>query len=219
MPNPLEKIFDGLKTKKKVELSESVLLIGNISVLTLDERWNTLFTDIEKTPEIIKSEEKINNFIKEQARLTSEEKDNRSEKKSLLKMIMDISSEAFDHDDELALEKIEDCRIKAEEINVRLTEIEERLSAIPAEIKKANIELLENAAMHLYYNIKSTHDRIVELDGLIMETSETLDKYSQERDALSGSYNDVYSCFHDLLGAEQISELDKLYGFDTQAGK
>ena len=211
MPNSLNKFLDGFHLRKKLDLPDNLLKLSSISVLTLDERWNIFFRSLEKTSVIVKCEEKIKDLIKERARLTAELKENTSMKKMLLREIVELTSEASDSDDESALVKIDECRMKVEGINARKPEIEERLTALPSEIMNANMELLENAASYLYHDIKKKQRRLNELNKLIMEMSETLDSYTEEREVLTCTYNEMYSSFHDLLGADLISELDKRY--------
>ncbi|MCL2163253.1 MAG: hypothetical protein FWH55_02435 [Oscillospiraceae bacterium] len=214
MPNPINKFLDGFSPRKKIVLPENLLKLSSISVLTLDERWNVFFRTLEKTSVIIKCEEKIKDLIKERARLTAELKENAALKRKLLREIVELTSVASESDDESALEKIDDCREKIEGINSRKPEIEERLTVLPSEIMGANMELLENAASYLYHDIKKKQRRLNELNKLILEMSETLDSYTEERELLTCTYNEMYSSFHDLLGAELISELDKRYDFE-----
>ena len=214
MTNPLNKLFSGLKPQKKVDLSGKILRLNNITVLTLDERWNVLFTNIEKTPAIIKCEEKINNYMKEQAKLTAEQNAGAFEKKALLNKIMELSAGAEGDESEEILKRIDECREKVETINTRQNETEERLLVIPDDIRDANRELLENMVSYLYYNMRKAHKRVLELDVLIESARNSLLDYIEEREVLSTTYNDAYSSFHDLIGADQISELDKFFGVE-----
>ena len=210
-PININKFIDVFKKNKKTELPSSILKLNNISVLTLDERWNTLFKDIEKTPIIIRCEEKINGYLKEQAGLTAEQKDIAAQKKEFLKRIMEISAEAFDKVSDEPYERMDSYRQQVEAINLRQSVIEERFSDIQQEIADANMEMLENAVSYLYYNIGKAHKRIEELDSLIEEIKKKLTDYIDERYTISEAYNEAYCSFHDLLGAEQISALDKLF--------
>jgi len=212
--NKLNKLVDSLVTRKKTELPSNILRPNNISVLTLDERWNTLFKNIEKTSIIVRCEEKINGYLIERAKLTSEQKECSVQKKEILKRIMEISAEAFDQNSDEALERMDSYRSQVEGINARLSEIEERFSGIEKEIADANMEMLENAVSYLYYNIRKAQKRVEELDGLIEETRKKLMECISERYTISEAYNEAYTSFHDLLGAEQVSELDRLFGIE-----
>jgi hypothetical protein len=222
MSGSKSKFFGGAKALKKIELPGSILKSNKISILTLDERWNTLFKGIEKTSAILHCEEKINNYIKEQAKLTAELKDSKLEKKALLHRIIEETTEAFGSDSDgdngdgalvgAALRQIEECKARVEDINAKQPVISDRLSVIQNELMNANMELLENAAAYLYQNINRMNKRITELDHLIEESRKALGDYVEERDEISVMYSEVYAHFHDLLGADQISELDRIYG-------
>jgi len=221
MQSSLKELLDSLNNLvplKKTELPEDILKQNGISILTLDERWNVLWKNIKKPPAIVKCEDKITGLLKKQAKLTGEKKECAREKKVLLKRIVELSAEAYedenDSDSDEALKRIDSCREKIEEINAHFPEIDEKLTEVAKQIIAANIELLESAVSHLYFNIEKAHKRIVELEGMIADVKSVLMDYVEEKEVLAEAFNEAYSCFHDLLGAEQVSELDKLFGFE-----
>ena len=218
MHGSINKFLGGFGIRKRIDLPDNLLKLSRISVLTLDERWNIFFKNLEKTPVIVRCEERILELIKERARLTEELKEGAAAKKRLLRQIMQFTADAMDNDDDDALGQIDDCKTSVQGINARNHEIELRLAELPSEIMNANMELLENAASYLYHDIKKRHRRMVEVNELIEDTRDALEalekdlaEYEGEREAVTASYNEMYSSFHDLLGAELISELDKIY--------
>lgn len=198
-----------VKPAKKREFSRKVLLKNDISLLILDERWNSLFTNIEKTPEILKCEEKLRELLKEQSRLIGESKDISQRKKVYMDKILRLTTEAFDKDSEEARKDMQQCEKEIKQINDRLTQIEESLDNIPNLINEANSELLNYTVNVVYYKIRFSQRRVDELEKLIEETKEKLKEYIDEKGLLSQDYTDVYSYFHDLLGAEELEKLDK----------
>jgi chromosome segregation ATPase len=208
-------ILRGRRSPKRTALDDGVLRRNKISVLTLDERWNSLFRDIERTPVIIRYEENLNHRVKEQAKFTSEQKEVRAEKKRLLKRIMELTSDAFDRESAAARDEIAACETKIRALKAREPEIEERLSGMRREINEANRLLLENAVSYIYQCIKNSQDRVRELDAQIQDLRGALQDAVAEKDRLSESAGEAYTCLHDLLGARQMEELDGSFQIDS----
>jgi hypothetical protein len=106
-------------SRRKVKIGREVLRRNNISLLTLDERWNSLFINTEKTPEITGCEEKLKELLKEQARLLSEEKENSNLKKKYMDRIIQLTPEAFDKNDENAKNEMQVCDKEIKKLNKR----------------------------------------------------------------------------------------------------
>jgi chromosome segregation ATPase len=215
MAGAMEKILRGRKSPKRTILDEGILRRNKISVLTLDERWNSLFRDIERTPIIIRCEENLNNRIKEQAKLTAEQKDVRAEKKRLLKRIMELTPDAFDRESAAARDEIAECEAKVRALKEREPEIEERLFGMRGEIDEANRMLLENAVSYIYRCIKESRERAQELDARIQDLRGELRDAISEKERLSESSGEAYLSLHDLLGARQMEELDGSFRIDS----
>ena len=71
-----------------------VLFKNDISLLTLDERWNKLFVNKVKTAEIIQCENKIKELLKEQSRLITESKEIKIKTKECKDAIIKLTTEA-----------------------------------------------------------------------------------------------------------------------------
>ena len=205
----INKMLDGLRLQKKIELDGEILRSSRISVLTLDERWNSLFADIEKTPTILKYEEHLTGLLKKQARLTDEGKKLYEEKRHLLKRIMELTTEAFDQEDEGARKEIDVCETTVKHLNRRAPEIEDELSKLQHELKNANMDLLEHAVSHIYTGILKSKARAEELEDDIAKLREQIQNSIDERERLIESYNGAYQLLHGLLGAKQMEELDR----------
>jgi len=63
----------------------------------------------------------------------------------------------------------------------------------------------------VYYEIGFNQRRIKELEAYIEETRTRLKELIDEKEALSEDDTDIYSYFHDLLGAEELEKLDKIF--------
>lgn len=202
-----------LFNRKKVvpRLDFKVLIKNDISLLTLDERWNGLFSNIVKTGSIIECENNIKELLKEQSRLITENKEIGLKKKECMDSIIKLTTEVFDNNNPEAQAAMQECEKTILGINNRIKEIEERLDGIPGEIRRVNLELLEHAVKLVYFSMRENQRRVSELDKQISETKELLMKLIDERESLAQDHTDTYSYFHDLLGGDQLQKLDEVY--------
>lgn len=197
--------------KKKIKFDKKILRKNNISILVLDERWNSLFKNIEKTERIIKLERELIELLKEEVRLNSEYKDISAQKSKCLKRIMELTPKVFEENDEKARMEMEECEKNIKEINKRFKEIERELETIPDRIKDKNLELLESVVFTVYFKIRENQRRIKELEKHIEEARKNLEKYIDEKGKLAEDYTDIYTYFHDLIGKEELEKLDREY--------
>lgn len=188
-----------------------VLFKNDISLLTLDERWNGLFKNMEKTNDIIETENRIKELLKEQSRLISESKEILIKKKECMDSIIKLTTEVFDKNNKEAHTKMQECEKTIVAINKRIKENEERLQDIPKEIREENLLLLEYTVKQVYFSIRENQLRVTELDKQIAEARESLKKMIDERELLAEDYSDTYSYFHDLLGKDELQKLDEIY--------
>ncbi|EGD46397.1 hypothetical protein Cpap_0336 [Ruminiclostridium papyrosolvens DSM 2782] len=188
-----------------------VLFKNDISLLTLDERWNGLFKNMEKTNDITECENRIKELLKEQSRLITETKDISIKKKECMDSIIRLTTEVFDKNNKEAHTKMQECEKSIVAINKKMEENEERLLDIPKEIREENLQLLEYTVKLVYFSIRENQLRVSELDKEIAEAKEKLKKMIEERELLAEDYSDTYSYFHDLLGKDELQKLDEIY--------
>lgn len=203
------KLFGRKKTEPLLDVK--VLIKNDISLLTLDERWNGLFKNIVKTEAITECENKIKELLKEQSRVISESKEIAVKKKECMDKIIKLTTEVFDNNNQDAQTAMQESEKQIVSINNRLTEIDERLAIIPKELRQANLELLEHTVRIVYFSIRENQQRVAELDREIAQTRERLIKLVDERELRAQDDTDTYSYFHDLLGGDQLQKLDEVY--------
>lgn len=206
-------MFEFLKrtANKKFKFDRKILRKNDISLLILDERWNSLFTNTEKSPEILKTEEKLKELLKEQSRLFAESKGIAQRKKTQMEKIMQLTTEVYENNNEEAKDKMQACEKEIKNINDRMEKIEKELDNVPDMIKEVNLELLEHTVINVYLNMRAKQKRVAELELLIEEARNKLKEYIDEKESLSQDNTDIYSYFHDLLGGEELEKLDKEY--------
>lgn len=203
------KIFS--KKPKKHEIDIKVLFKNDISLLILDERWNSLFNKVPKSNDIIHWENKIKDLLKEQSRIIAEQKEIAVKKKECMDNILKLTTEVFDKVNQSAQSRMTECEKNIVNINKRLEEIENRLGDLPKDIRQANLELLEYTVKVVYFSIRENQHRVIELDKKIAETKEALMKLVEERGNIAEVDTDTYSYFHDLLGGDELQRLDDIY--------
>lgn len=197
--------------EKRAGFDAKILRKNDISLLILDERWNSLFTTTEKTPEILKCEEKIREYLKEQSRLISESKEIAARKKELMDKILKLTTEAYENNNLKAKEEMQSSEKEIVKINERLKVIGEQIESMPGKIGEANLELLEHTVTLVYFGMKRRESRVRELVALIEETKGRLKEYIGEKESLAQDNTDVYTYFHDLIGGEELERLDEEY--------
>lgn len=197
------------KLDRKKKLDIKILRKNDISLLILDERWNKLFVSTPKTSAIEHCEQRLKELLKEEARLTAEQKENAASKKHHMDNIMKLTTDVFEKNDEGAKKEMQLSESEIKRINGRSRNIEVQLDDMPERIKKANLELLEQTVNIVYFKIRSSSKRVEELEKLIEESRARLKDYIDEKESLSQVDTDIYSYFHDLLGGEELEKLDK----------
>ena len=202
-------MFNLLKRPRKAKLDVKVLRKNDISLLILDERWNRLFENTQKTPQIVVCEEKLKALIKDEARLMAEGREISANKKKHMGRIIKLTPAVFEKNDAGAVKEMEYCQKEIKRINERLSKIEEELDGLPDKKKRANLELLEQTINAVYFKIRFSSKRVGELEKLIEEERDKLKAYIDEKEVLLKGDTDIYSYFHDLLGGEELERLDK----------
>ena len=197
--------------KKPIKLDWKVLRKNDISLLILDERWNRLFANIPKTPAIERCEQKLRELLMEEAWLTAEQKEIAALKKKHMDNIMKLTTDVFEKNDENAKNDMKHSESEIKRINSRLNQIDGLLDNMPERIRQANLELLGETIEVVYFRIRYAQKRVEELEKLIEETRTKLKEYIEEKESLSQDDTDIYSYFHDLLGAEELEKLDRKY--------
>lgn len=197
------------KSNRNKKFDKKTLRKNDISLLILDERWNKLFNNTQKTPSIWRSEERLKELLKEEARLTAEMKEIAALKKNHMDNIIKLTTDVFENDDSGAKKQMQVSEHEIKRINERAIRIEELLDSMPDKLRDANLELLEQTVNIVYFKMRSSKKRVDELEKLIDETKVKLMAYIDEKESLSQDDTDIYSYFHDLLGGEELEKLDK----------
>jgi len=197
------------KPARSSTFDRKVLRKNDISILILDERYNSLFSNIQKTPQIVACEEKLKSLLKEEARLHTEAREIALLKKKCMDKIICLTPEVFEKSNDEAKKEMQLCEKEIKRINERTGKIEQELENIPDLLRQTNLDLLELMVNAVYFKIRANQKRAEELERLIEETKIRLKEYIDEKETLFQGGTDAYSYFHDLLGGEELEKLDR----------
>lgn len=191
-----------------IEVIESNLSKMKIPILTLDERYNIVMPDKDKTPEIRKLEAKVNNLLKKQGKITSSIKDIKKIKARLLQEVVEnMDSEG---DEEAHQKKMDKTQKLIQEAKQKLEELEDSELEVPREIQEANQELLLELVQVCYGRLNSNREDIELLERWVNEIRVELKKKLVIKQEKELQNTNMYAYMHDLLGAELIQMFDEV---------
>lgn len=189
-----------------IEVIESNLSRMKIPILTLDERYNVVMPDKDKTPQIRRLEAKLNGLLKKQGKVTNNIKEVKKIKARLLQEVVDNMEE--DGDDAERQKKMDRSQKLIQEAKQKLEELEDMELELPKEIREANQALLLEFVQVCYARLHSNKEDIELLNRWISEMRVELKKklvIKQEKEIKNGN---IYTYMHDLLGPELIQMFD-----------
>lgn len=189
-----------------IEVIEKNLSRMKIPILTLDERYNLVMPDKEKTPGIRKLEAKVNNLLKKQGKVTNNIKEVKKIKAKLMQEVMENMEGITD--DPAYKKKMDRTQKLILEAKQKLEELEDAELELPRELQRANQELLLEFIQVCYGRLHSNREDIELLERWINEMRVELKKklvIKQEKELKNA---DIYTYMHDLLGVELIQMFD-----------
>lgn len=187
------------------------LKYSKVPILVLDKLWHDIFSSTRKTKQIMVLETNLNNLIKKQGQMTNDRKDYIKLKKRMMKEILELTSDAYELENEQAKDKMVKNQQYVLEINEKIEQMDEQLKLLPGEIQRANGELLEESVKICYAEMRAGRKEMKELNERIehlrTELKECLDKKTINEE----NVEQLYSYLHHLVGADFIEKLDQEY--------
>jgi hypothetical protein len=200
-----------LSRKKQIHFDIATLKKNDITILTLDERWNRLFQIIPTSAGVKKRQDLLNRLLAQEAGLYQEKNSIEPEKKKLMSTIISLTPEAFDKNNEKAKLTLQESKQRIEVLNKRAEELEEELFAKKEEIRNANFKLLEETVRHVYSVILKSRKKELRIEKEIYSLKKKLKELQTQRQSISTDWTDVYTFFHTLLGPDELTKLDRLF--------
>ncbi len=201
--------------KKTYEIDfEKIFKNKKIPILTLDQRWYALFPEENKPSHIRDIEDKLNQLLQRQGKLTTDMKDMKQLKTNLMKEIithMDVD------DSEVGMmkaKKLDQNQKFIKEIGEKMKDTEDALMDIPYQIKAVNQQLIIESAKDCYKRLNYNNQKIEEIAQWITKIREELKEKILIKQDMEIQNTTVYSYMHDLLGPDLLQNLDENFRDD-----
>ncbi|MGN0160424.1 MAG: hypothetical protein ACI4AQ_03445 [Lachnospiraceae bacterium] len=178
----------------------------NIPILTLDERYNVVMPDKDKTPQIRKLEARVNGLLKKQGKVTNNIKEVKKIKARLMQDVVDNMEEG--EDVEAHQRKMDQTQRLIQEAKHKLEELEDMELELPRELQDANKELLFEFVQVCYSRLHENRDDIELLGRWINEMRVELKRKLVIKQEKELKNNNIYTYMHDLLGPDLIQVFD-----------
>ena len=197
-----------------VNLDAATLRQNNITRLTIDERWMKLFVSIPMSPEIVKAQIDMNELIKKEAMLKNEQDNLEPAKKKSMNLIMGLTREAFENNNDEAKSRLKDCKKEIERINERINKILEDIEKTSDELRDANEKLLNDTIRYIFTTLRNNNIRshIIrdELAVLVQREAEL----KTELDSINLDWTSFAVNFTELIGTDLVKKLESEYGLE-----
>lgn len=182
-----------------------------VPILTLDNNWHKLFTQTNATSEIKKLEKKLNELLKEQGKVNTEEKKLKAVKRKLMDEIIQLA-DRYDGQRDDAVQKTMDRRKEmVEECNKRLEDLAEENQNIPQEIEKVNYQLMLKTMELCYKRLEENRKEIEYYEKWIQDIRVQLrENIIRKQDREMSTY-ELYSYMHNIFGPNVIDIFDMHY--------
>lgn len=182
-----------------------------IPVLTLDNNWHRLFTQVEHTPEIQTAEEQLNELIKRQGKANTESKEIVRLKKKLLDEIMTLADKIDSRNSRKYEKEMSEHQRLVGECNDKLNGYRQEIAELPDEIEKVNERLMLITMRECYERLQRNTAEIDEIDAWITEIRKELKKKTVRKKEKENMNFQLYSYMHDLFGADVMELFDLKY--------
>ncbi len=197
----------------EISLDEIMEVVSHrdVPILILDERYNIVMPDKEKTPKIRKLEAKVAALLKRQGKVNDDLKELKRLKQKIMQSVvdnMDVSEEG----DKAHQAKMNKAQQLIQEAKTKIEILEDQKLDIPSELKSANLELLKEFVRINYERLNGNREDIEILDKWINETRIELKKRLLIKQEKELKNNNIYAYMHDILGQDLIDIFDKADG-------
>ncbi len=197
---------------KEDKVYMSALEGKSIPILTLDDKWQKLFTQTEMTPEIEALADQLNSLVERDGRIRTETKKIKKLKKTLLSEIVPLRDKASKLGGSAAIEKeISERTRLINDCNDRLDSQQDELLDLSREIYDVDYKLMIETMKVCYETLHTNTEYINSLDEWISEVRVELKKnVIRLQEAEMENYN-LYSYMHQIFGPEVIDLFDMKY--------
>lgn len=177
-----------------------------LPILTLDNKWHRLFTQIDSNSEIKMYEAELNALLKQQGKFNNDIKDIKKLKQKLMdEIVSSMDEETGDS------KKVEDNKRLINECNEKLEDIQDQMLDLPGQIDEANKKLMIATMEVCYDDIAKGTAQIDEISEWIENMRIELKKNVIRKQENQKRIQDLYAYMHDIFGADVIEIFDMKY--------
>lgn len=199
------------KKGNKEETYRTALKGKKIPILTMDKKWYKLFDRLGRDG-VAEYEERLNEVIRKQGKLTNQSKDIKRLKKKLMNEIVNMASEENDLDKETREATLEKHRALLEECNDKLIAVEEEGRDLPFVIEELNLDLMLSTMESCYEMMHNNEEQITEIEAWVKEVRIELKKKLIEKQRMEQKNQEIYKYMHDIFGADIVDLFDLSQG-------
>lgn len=182
-----------------------------VPILTLDNNWHKLFTQTNATSEIKKLEKKLNELLKEQGKVNTEEKKLKAVKRKLMDEIIQLADRYDGQRDDTVQKTMDRQKEMVEECNKRLEDLAEENQNIPQEIEKVNYQLMLRTMELCYKRLEENRKEIEYYEKWIQDIRVQLRENIIRKQERETSTYELYSYMHNIFGPNVIDIFDMHY--------
>ena len=185
-----------------------------IPILTLDNNWHRLFSQVNPSPEVVKLENELNDLLKKQGKLNSDTKYIRALKKKLMDEIVTLMDDIGTANSKKTEKKLEENKKLIEECNSKLEAFGDDLYEIPRQINEANNRLMLATMEVCYEEIQVNNAEIEEISAWVENMRIELKKKVVEKQQMLKRNQSFYTYMHNIFGADVINMFDMKYNVE-----
>lgn len=196
---------------RKEEIFKPALVGKNIPILTIDNKWHRLFTQMGTSPKIDQTEKALNELLKQQGKLNNDIKDIKKLKTKLMNEIVSLMGDEGSVIDADVEKKQNDNKRLIEECNQKIDEKQDQLMDLEKEIYEVNYELMLCSMDVCYDVIRENTQEIEEIDQWINKMRIELKKNVVRKQQKELYNQELYTYMHDIFGPDVIDMFDMKY--------
>lgn len=187
----------------------NVIKNRKLPILTLDERWHTLFLYQEKDAYVKDLERRINDLLKKQGKFINDIKDMKKLKKKLMDEIVTYMDTGTDALGIAKSKRLERNKNFINELNEKIEFQMDELAEIPYQIKELNEELMIEGVKIFYENLDDGMEELNELTAWIAGMRDELKRKILLKQEIEAKNTLIYTYMHDMLGAQVMEIFDR----------
>lgn len=191
-----------------------------VPLLVLDPKWHRLFAIHGKTDQIKQLEKELNELLAEQGKLSSDLKDLKKLKKSLMESIVrNMEGANIELEDSVKSRKLEETSRLIDEINVQIPPYEDRLLELPYLLKQKNEQLMLASMDYCYEKMRVNEQEASQLTEWLKKVRIELKKNIIRKQNCELNSREIYAYMHDIFGPQVIDLFDIRYEEETEEGR